>query len=122
MVNRHQRLKELRDDFARAARRFIQPLSVTRFGEPIQWVDTTRHLAVTLDKQLIWSPYMNHFRKRTAGFPPEQDERTLHKEWNPAVQAGHPPRDRLCVPRLEVRGPLTRPDAEGTTIQVSSPR
>jgi hypothetical protein len=30
--------------FARAGRRFIQPRPVTRFGDPIQWVDTTRYL------------------------------------------------------------------------------
>ena len=35
--------------FARAGRRFIQPRSVTLFGKPIKWVDTTRYLAVTLD-------------------------------------------------------------------------
>ena len=30
--------------FARVGRRFIQPRPVTLFGEPIQWVDTTRYL------------------------------------------------------------------------------
>jgi hypothetical protein len=30
--------------FARAGRRFIQPRPVKLFGEPIQWVDTTRYL------------------------------------------------------------------------------
>jgi len=35
--------------FARAGRRFIQPRTVTLFGEPIQLVDTTRYLGVTLD-------------------------------------------------------------------------
>jgi hypothetical protein len=38
--------------FARAGRRFIQPRPVTLFGEPIQWVETTRYLGVTLDKRL----------------------------------------------------------------------
>ena len=38
--------------FARAGRRFIQPRPVTLFGEPIQWVDTTRYLGVTVDKRL----------------------------------------------------------------------
>ena len=38
--------------FARAERRFIQPRPVTLLGEPIQWVDTTRYLGVTLDKGL----------------------------------------------------------------------
>jgi hypothetical protein len=36
--------------FARAGRRLIQPRPVTLFGEPIQWVETTRYLGVTLDK------------------------------------------------------------------------
>ena len=38
--------------FARAGRRFIQPRPVTLFGEPIQWVETTRYLGVNLDKRL----------------------------------------------------------------------
>ena len=36
--------------FARAGRRFSHPRPVTLLGEPIQWVDTTRFLDVTLDK------------------------------------------------------------------------
>jgi hypothetical protein len=35
--------------FARAGRCFFQPRLVTLFGEPIQWVETTRYLGVTLD-------------------------------------------------------------------------
>jgi hypothetical protein len=31
-------------NFTRAGRRFIQPRPVTLFGEPIEWVDTTRYL------------------------------------------------------------------------------
>jgi hypothetical protein len=42
--------------FARAGRRVIQPRLVTSIGEPIQWVDTTRYVGVTLDKRLTWSP------------------------------------------------------------------
>ena len=52
--------------FARAGRRFIQPLSVTLFGEPIKWVDTTRYLGVTLDKRLTWSPHIDQVSRRTA--------------------------------------------------------
>src|SRR5215510_6793971 len=52
--------------FARAGRRFIQPRPVTLFGEPIQWVDTTRYLGVTLDKRLTWSPHIGQVSKRTA--------------------------------------------------------
>jgi hypothetical protein len=36
----------------RAGRRFTQPRPVTLVGEPIQWVETTRYSAVTLDKRL----------------------------------------------------------------------
>jgi hypothetical protein len=52
--------------FARAGRRFIQPRPVTLFGDPIEWVDTTRHLGVTLDTRLTWSPHINQVRKRAA--------------------------------------------------------
>ena len=52
--------------FARAGRRFIQPRPVTLLGEPIQWVDTTRHLEVTLDTRLTWSPHIDQIRKRAA--------------------------------------------------------
>jgi len=53
-------------NFARAARRFIQPRSVTVFGEPINWVDTIRYLGVTLDKRLTWSPHIEQVSRRTA--------------------------------------------------------
>jgi len=52
--------------FARAGRRFIQPPPVTLCGEPIEWVDTTRYLGVTLDTRLNWSPHLDQVRKRTA--------------------------------------------------------
>jgi len=51
--------------FARAGRRFIQPRPVTFLGEPIEWVDTTRYLEVTLDKGLTWSPHIDQVRKKT---------------------------------------------------------
>jgi hypothetical protein len=51
---------------ARAGRCFIQPRPVILFGEPIQWVETTRHLGVTLDTRLTWSPHIDHVRKKTA--------------------------------------------------------
>ena len=34
--------------FVRARRRFIQPRPLTLFGEPIEWVDTTRYPGVTI--------------------------------------------------------------------------
>jgi len=52
--------------FARAGRRFIQPLPLTLFGEPIEWVDTTRYLGVNLDTRLAWSPHIDQVRRRTA--------------------------------------------------------
>jgi len=53
--------------FARAGWRFIQPRPVTFFGEPIEWVDRTRYLGVTLDTRLTsWSPDIDQVRKRTA--------------------------------------------------------
>ena len=52
--------------FTCAGRRFIQPQPVTLFGEPIEWVDTTNYLGVTLDTRLTWSPHIDQVRKRTA--------------------------------------------------------
>jgi hypothetical protein len=52
--------------FASAGRRFIQPRPVTLFMEPIEWVDTTRYLGVTLDTRLTWSPHMDQVRKKGA--------------------------------------------------------
>jgi hypothetical protein len=39
---------------------------VRLFGEPIEWVDRTRYLGVTLDTRLTWSPHIDQVRKRTA--------------------------------------------------------
>ena len=52
--------------FARAGRRFIQPRPVSLFGEPIEWVDTTRYLGVTLNIRLTWLPHIDQVRMRTA--------------------------------------------------------
>jgi hypothetical protein len=52
--------------FARARRRFIQTRPVTLFGEPIEWVDTTRYLRVNLYTRLPWSPHIYKVKKRTA--------------------------------------------------------
>ena len=51
---------------ARAEGRFIMPRPVKRFGEPTQWVYTTRYLGVTLDIQLTRSPHIDQVRKKTA--------------------------------------------------------
>ena len=52
--------------FARAGRRFIQPRPVTLLGEPIEWIDPTRYLGVTLDKGLTWSHHISQIRKKNA--------------------------------------------------------
>ena len=52
--------------FALARRRFMQIRQVTLFGEPIEWVDTTRYLGVTLGRRLSWSPHIEQIRRRTA--------------------------------------------------------
>ena len=52
--------------FARVRRSFIHSRPVTLFGEPIGWVESTRHLWVTLDRQLAWSPHIDEVRERTA--------------------------------------------------------
>jgi hypothetical protein len=41
-------------------------LPVTIFGEPIQLVETTRYLGVTLDKRLTWLPHVVQVRKKTS--------------------------------------------------------
>jgi hypothetical protein len=51
---------------SRGGRRFIQPRPVRFFGEPIEWVDRTRPMGVTVDTPLIWSPHIDQERKRTA--------------------------------------------------------
>jgi hypothetical protein len=51
--------------FARAGRSYIKPRSFTLFGEPIQWVDTTRYFGMSQDIRLIWSPHIVHVKKKT---------------------------------------------------------
>jgi hypothetical protein len=52
--------------FALAGRRFIQLQPITLFGEPIQWVETTCYLGLTLDTRLTWSPHIDQVRKKIA--------------------------------------------------------
>jgi hypothetical protein len=52
--------------FAHAGRHFTQPRPVTLFGEPIEWVDTTRCQGETLDTRLTWSPDIDQVRRRAA--------------------------------------------------------
>jgi len=52
--------------FAFVGRRIIQPRTVTLFGEPIEWVDRTRYVGLTLDTRLLWSHENDQIRKRNA--------------------------------------------------------
>jgi len=113
--------------FARVGRRSIQPRPLTLFVEPIEWVDTTRYLGVTLDTRLTWSPHIDQFRRRSAQrmgmlCPLLNRKRVLSVRNGVLLYAGHPAPDGLCVPRVEVRCQLPCPEVTGVTIQVSSPR
>jgi hypothetical protein len=50
--------------FTRRRIHTLRPVAL--FGEPIVWVDTTRYLGVTLDKQLTWSTHINQVRKKAS--------------------------------------------------------
>jgi len=52
--------------FAKAGRRIPKSRTVQLFGEPIEWVDKTRYLGVTLDKRLTWSKHIAQVRKKAA--------------------------------------------------------
>jgi len=52
--------------FAKTGRRIPKPRAVQLFGEPIEWVDDTRYLGVTLDKRLTWSKHTAQVRKKAA--------------------------------------------------------
>jgi hypothetical protein len=52
--------------FASAGRRFILFQPATLLEEPIQWVDTTRYLGLTLDTHHMWLPHIDQVRKRAA--------------------------------------------------------
>jgi len=52
--------------FARAGRRYIKLQPLTLFGEPIQWVNTSRYIRESQDTQLIWSPHIDQIKKKTA--------------------------------------------------------
>ena len=60
--------------FPRAARRYsrvpdgasFNPDQTHSSAKPIQWVENTRYLGVTLDKRFTWSPHIVQIRKKTA--------------------------------------------------------
>jgi hypothetical protein len=111
--------------FARTRRRFSQPTPVRLFVEPIEWVDKTRYLGVTLHTRLTCPPHIDQVRKRTAQRM-GMLRPLLNRKSNIAVrgeilykQVIRPM--RLCLPCLEVRCPLACPEATGVAFQVSSP-
>jgi hypothetical protein len=50
--------------FAKAGWRFPKRRQVQLLGEPIQWVDTARYLAVILDTRITWSPHIVQVKKK----------------------------------------------------------
>jgi len=52
MEGRHNVSKSTEIIFALCLRLVVVPRPVTLFGEPIEWIEATRYLEVTLDKQL----------------------------------------------------------------------
>ena len=111
--------------FALAGRRFIQPRSVTLFGEPIISVDTIRYLGVTLDKRLTWSPHIEQVSRRIAQrmglLGPLLNRSDL------SIRNGVLLYKQLIRPLMDYACPAwkstacTRQEAAGATIQVSSP-
>jgi hypothetical protein len=111
--------------FPKAGRRIPKPWPVHLFGEPIQWVDTSRCLGVTLDSRLTWSTHINQVRNKAAqrlGMLGLLLNRVsvLHQEWSSAVQTAHPSYDGLRVPHLEVCHLLPYKETAGASVQVSS--
>jgi hypothetical protein len=52
--------------FAKTARSPRQPRPVQFLGQAIQWFQTARKLALTLDMLLTWTAHVNQVRKRAA--------------------------------------------------------
>jgi hypothetical protein len=52
--------------FIRVARSIQNPSPVQFVGEPIQWVETSRYLGATLDKQLTWSAHVKQVGTKEA--------------------------------------------------------
>jgi hypothetical protein len=52
--------------FTKAGKCIPKPQPVQLFEEPIQWVDTTCYLGVTLDTRLTWSTHTDQVRKKVA--------------------------------------------------------
>jgi len=111
--------------FARAGRRFLQPRPVTLFGEPIEWVDTTRYLGITLDKGLTWSSHIDQVRKKTAQRMGMLGP-LLNRKSDLSVRTGVLLYKQLIRPMMDYACPAWRssapcPEATGVKNQVSSP-
>ena len=52
--------------FAKAGRSIPKLRPVWLFGEPIQWVDTSRYLRVTFTMRLTWSTHIDQMRNKAA--------------------------------------------------------
>jgi len=57
-------LKSTTITFARARRSYNKPRLLTLFGEPIKWVSATCYLQVSSDTRLIWSPHIDHVKRK----------------------------------------------------------
>jgi len=105
--------------FASVGRRFIQTRSVTLFGVTVQWFDTTRYLGVIPDTRLNCSPHIHQVKMKTAEWVGMLGP-LLNRRSDLSIKNGvllyeqltlaH---DELCVPRIEVRCPHSRPEAAG---------
>jgi len=52
--------------FVKNGRRIPKPQAVRLFVKPMEWVDDTRFLGVTVDKRLTWSKHIDQVRKKAA--------------------------------------------------------
>jgi hypothetical protein len=52
--------------YVKAARRIQKPRAVQFLGEPMQWVEETQYLGLTLDAEFTWSAHVNHVWKKAA--------------------------------------------------------
>jgi len=126
MEDHHKRFKELRDHLHASRTALHSALisdSVRRANQMgryhSSWNDPGQTIYLVASHRK--GEQENCSKDGLAGSSPEQEERSLHQEWSSAIQAAHPPPDGLRVPHLEVRCPHTCQEAEGATVQVSSP-
>jgi len=98
-----------------------------KFGEPIESVETTYYLGVTLDTRLIWSPHIDQVR-RWAVQRMDMLGPLLNRKRELSVRNGvlyissSSVPNGLCVSRVEIRCSHQCPEATGVAIQVSLSR